>query len=72
MELKVVNLATGGVVFSDQFPGFFSGTGKTLSWSGLNGEGHLPDKGDYRLALTAIDSSGGRSLTRYMLLRVFY
>jgi PKD repeat protein len=72
MELKVVNLATGGVVFSDQFPGFFSGTGKTLSWSGLNGEGHLPDKGDYRLALTAVDASGGRSLTRYMLLRVFY
>jgi PKD repeat protein len=72
MELRVVNLSTGGVVFSDQFPGFFAGAGKTLSWSGLNGDRHLPDKGDYRLALTAVDASGGRSLTRYMLLRVFY
>jgi len=72
MELKVVNLATGGVVFNGQFPGFSAGAGKTLSWSGLNGDGHLPDKGDYRLALTAIDASGGRSLTLYLLLRVFY
>ena len=72
MELKVVNLATGGVVFSGQFPGFSTGAGKTLTWNGLNGDGHLPDKGDYRLALTAIDASGGRSLTLYLLLRVFY
>lgn len=72
MELKVVNLATGAVVFSDQFDGFTAGPGKILSWSGVNGDGHLPDKGDYRLALTAIDTAGGRSLTLYLLLRVFY
>jgi PKD repeat protein len=72
LELTVVNLATGGVVFTGRFPGFTAGAGKHFEWTGLNSDGQLPDKGEYRLALTAIDGSGGTSLTRYMLLRVFY
>ncbi|MCB2263768.1 MAG: PKD domain-containing protein [Candidatus Thiosymbion ectosymbiont of Robbea hypermnestra] len=72
LELLVVNLASGGVVFTKRFPGITAGTGRTLAWDGLTSRGFLPDKGDYRLALTAVDGSGGASLTRYMLLRVFY
>jgi PKD repeat protein len=72
MVLSVQNLTTGRVVFADRFLGFTAGASKVLEWDGLDGEGYLPDKGQYRLALTAIDASGSTSLTRYMLLRVFY
>jgi len=72
MELSVTNLETGGVVFNGRFNGFTAGASKVLTWDGLNSSGLLPDKGEYRLALTAIDASGSTSLTRYMLIRVFY
>lgn len=72
LELSVTNLATGGVVFNGRYAGFTVGTSKVLAWDGLNSDGLLPDKGEYRLALTAIDGSGSTSLTRFMLIRVFY
>jgi PKD repeat protein len=72
MELSVENLATGRLVFTGRYPGYTAGAGKVLEWSGLNSNGFLPDKGEYRLALTAIDSSSGTSITRYILLRIFY
>jgi len=72
LDLSVTNLATGGVVFNGRFRGFTAGAGKVLSWDGRNSSGLLPDKGEYRLALTAIDGSGSTSLTRYLLIRVFY
>ena len=65
-------MTTGGVVFNGRFRGFTAGAGKVLSWDGRNSSGLLPDKGEYRLALTAIDGSGSTSLTRYLLIRVFY
>ncbi len=72
IDLSVTNLATDRTVFSTRITGFTAGAGKVLSWNGLNSSGRLPDRGEYRLALTAIDGTGGTSLTRYMLIRVFY
>jgi len=72
LDLSVTNLTTGGVVFNGRFRGFTAGAGKVLNWDGRNSSGLLPDKGEYRLALTAIDGSGSTSLTRYLLIRVFY
>jgi len=64
------NTNTRLVTLLDRKP-FGVGT-HTIYWDGLTSSGFLPDKGDYRLALTAVDGSGATSLTRYMLLRVFY
>jgi flagellar hook assembly protein FlgD len=44
----------------------------TLEWDGRNQGGILVDRGDYRLALKATDSSGNQSIVRYVLVRVFY
>jgi len=45
LELLIVNLATGSVVFTKRFPGITAGTGQTLAWDGLTSNGFLPDKG---------------------------
>ncbi|VFM97684.1 MAG: PKD repeat-containing protein [Candidatus Kentron sp. G] len=72
LELAVENLATGALMFQGEYPGYTAGSNQTLDWDGLNDTGILPDKGEYRLGLTARDSSGSTSLTRYMLIKVFY
>lgn len=43
-----------------------------LVWNGRNEDNIFVDKGDYRLALKAIDAQGNQSLVRYMRVRVFY
>ncbi len=45
---------------------------QTLEWNGRNEDGIFVDKGDYRLALKAVDAQGSQSLVRYMRVRVFY
>ncbi|WP_133510087.1 PKD domain-containing protein [Candidatus Thiosymbion oneisti] len=45
---------------------------QTVEWNGRNEENIFVDKGDYRLALKAIDTQGNQSLVRYMRVRVFY
>ena len=43
-----------------------------VSWDGRTDSGMFVTKGDYRVGLTAIDSSGNQSIVRYALVRVFY
>ncbi len=46
--------------------------GDSISWDGKTDDGLYADKGEYRLELRATDASGGSSLVRYTLVRVFY
>jgi hypothetical protein len=44
-----------------------------LEWNGrVDGSGLFADKGDYRLTLRAIDSTGSVSINRFALVRVFF
>jgi hypothetical protein len=44
----------------------------TIDWDGKADNGILAAKGEYRLALKAIDPGGSQSIVRYLLMRVFY
>lgn len=44
----------------------------TVEWDGKNQGGMFVDKGDYHLALKAVDAAGNQSIVRYLLVRVFY
>ena len=44
----------------------------TLAWDGRTDSGLYADKGDYRLSLRAVDSSGNQSIVHYARVRVFY
>jgi PKD repeat protein len=45
---------------------------ETIAWDGRTDSGLLADKGDYRLSLRAVDSSGNQSIVHYARVRVFY
>ena len=46
--------------------------GATIAWDGRVDGGLFADKGDYRLTLRAVDSTGSVSLNRFALVRVFF
>jgi PKD repeat protein len=72
VELTVTNLTTGLIVRRITRPGTGAGTGLTLAWDGRADGGLFVDKGDYRLTLRAVDSTGSASINRFALVRVFY
>jgi PKD repeat protein len=43
-----------------------------IEWDGRNQNGIFVDKGDYHLALKAIDAASNQSVVRFLLVRVFY
>jgi flagellar hook assembly protein FlgD len=72
VELTATNLTTGRVLRRIIVPNVPAGTGRTIIWDGRAENGFFVDKGDYRLALQATDSTGSPSLTQFALVRVFY
>ena len=72
VELSVTNLHTGRVIRRIQQLNTSAGTGRAIVWDGHADSGLFADRGDYRLTLRAVDSSGGSSINRYALVRVFY
>lgn len=72
IDIRVTSMATGRLLFNRRYRGLSAGAGKQVSWDGMSSLGLLADKGEYRVAVTAIDGSGNTSLTRYLLFRVFY
>ena len=72
VELTVTSLTTGIAVRKIVELNVSPGSGLTISWDGRTDSGLFADKGDYRLTLRAIDSTGGVSVNRFALVRVFY
>ena len=72
IELTVTNLKTGRVLRRIRQTNVPAGTGHSISWDGHASDGLFADKGDYRLTLQAIDTTGSPSLLRFVLMRVFY
>lgn len=72
VELTVTNLTTGRVLRRLIVPNVPGGTGRTITWDGRADNGLFVDRGKYRLALQASDSTGSPSLTQFALVRVFY
>jgi PKD repeat protein len=72
VELTVTNLDTGAVMRRFFVPGVAAGNGHTIAWDGRAENGLFADKGDYRLTLRAIDSTGNSSINRFALVRVFH
>lgn len=72
VELTVTNLTTGLIVRRIAQPGTGAGSGLTIAWDGRADGGLFVDKGDYRLTLRAVDSTGSASINRFALVRVFY
>lgn len=72
VELSVTNLQTNLVLRRIVQPNTAAGTNLQIAWDGKADNGLFADKGDYRLTLQAVDSSGSRSIQRFGLVRVFY
>ena len=72
VELTVTNLTTGVVLRRILQTNVAAGTGRTIIWDGHAEDGLFADRGDYRLTLRAVDSTGNVSINRYALVRVFY
>lgn len=72
VELTVTNLTTGAVLRRLFVPGVPAGDDQTIVWDGRAEDGLFADKGDYRLTLRAIGSSGSASINRFALVRVFH
>jgi PKD repeat protein len=70
-ELVIQNTETGAVTQRLQYPNLRAGT-NTITWDGKASDGNYAAPGTYRLGLTAIQPSGLRSLTHYVLQRVYY
>jgi len=70
-ELTVQDAITGAVVQRLQYPALPAGT-NTVSWDGKTSDGRYAAPGTYRLGVTAIQPNGYRSLSSYVLQRIFY
>lgn len=70
-ELTVQDAITGAVVNRLQYPNLPAGTQSVL-WDGKASDGRYVAPGTYRLGLTAIQANGFRSLSTYVLQRVYY
>jgi PKD repeat protein len=71
VELVVANTATGAVLGRFQYPSRAAGP-NLITWDGKTNAGVLVAPGRYRLGLTAIQANGKKSITQYVLQRVFY
>jgi hypothetical protein len=71
VELVVSSLATGTVLGRFQYPDRAAGQ-HLIIWDGKTNAGVLVAPGRYRLGLTAVQSNGKKSITQYVLQRVFY
>jgi PKD repeat protein len=71
VELVVANTATGAVLGRFQYPGRAAGP-NLITWDGKTNTGVLAAPGRYRLGLTAVQANGKKSITQYVLQRVFY
>lgn len=72
VELTVTNLETGVVLRRIVQQGVEPAAGLTIDWNGRAEDGLFVDKGDYRLTLRAVDTTGSASVNRFALVRVFY
>jgi PKD repeat protein/flagellar hook assembly protein FlgD len=70
-ELVVQDAISGVVVTRLQYPNLAGGT-NTINWDGKTSDGRYVAPGTYRLGLTAIQANGFRSLSSFVLQRVFY
>lgn len=71
VRLQVFRVGTNLLLRTIDLPNALAGNG-SITWDGRDDRGIFADKGDYRLALRAIDAAGNQSLVRYALMRVFY
>jgi flagellar hook assembly protein FlgD len=70
-ELVIQDSITGAVVNRLQYPGLAAGINSVL-WDGKTSDGRYAAPGTYRLGITAIQANGFRSLTSFVLQRVYY
>ena len=70
-ELVVQDTVTGAVVNRVQYTGLRAGI-NSLLWDGKASDGRYAAPGTYRLGVTAIQANGFRSLSSYVLQRVYY
>lgn len=70
-ELVVQDAITGVVVNRLQYPNLPTGANLVV-WDGKTSDGRYAAPGTYRLALTAIQANGFRSLSSYLLQRIYY
>ena len=70
-EMVVQDAITGAVVNRLQYTGLPAGA-NTVSWDGKTSNGRYAAPGTYRLGLTAIQANGFRSLSSFVLQRVYY
>jgi PKD repeat protein len=70
-ELVVQDAITGAVVNRVQYPNLPAGI-NTVLWDGRTSDGRYAAPGTYRLGISAIQSNGFRSLSNFVLQRVFY
>jgi flagellar hook assembly protein FlgD len=68
--VQVFNTTTNRLVRTISKP--VAAGANTLAWDGRADSGLYADKGDYRLSLRAVDSSGNQSIVHYARVRVFY
>ncbi|TAL23825.1 MAG: hypothetical protein EPO01_06535, partial [Aquabacterium sp.] len=71
VELAVQDTASGQVVARVQYTGLGAGV-RTIAWDGKVDGGRYAAPGTYRLGLTAIHANGLRSMTSYVLQRIYY
>jgi PKD repeat protein len=70
-ELVVQDAVSGAVVNRLQYPALAAGV-NTVRWDGKTSDGRYAAPGTYRLGVTAIQANGFRSLSSYVLQRVYY
>jgi PKD repeat protein len=71
VELMIQDAVTGVVVNRIQYPGRPAGI-NTILWDGETSDLRYAAPGTYRLGLTAVQANGFRSLSSYVLQRVYY
>lgn len=71
IELVVTDVDAGTEVARFQYPGLAAGSA-SIAWDGKTNDGTLVAPGRYRLGLAAIDANGYKSLSVYVLQRVYY
>ena len=70
-EMVVQDAISGAVIARLQYPNLPAGT-NTVLWDGKASDGRYAAPGTYRIGLTAIQANGFRSLSSFVLQRVYY
>ncbi len=71
MELVVRDAITGALINRLEYPNLPAGA-NTVRWDGKASDGRYVAPGTYRLGLTAVQANGFRSLSSFVLQRVYY